>query len=448
MNQPPMNQPPMNQPPMNQPPMNQPPMNQPPMNQPAMVAGRYSEADEIVVESVSTFDFSELEIRVLLLLRSHSFKVGRSSAIFTKLLQIAAFTGIPENKVRGVIDRLISMAVVKVFDRDGDEVRGKAIAKRGHRYAILVDRRFWGIRLRYNLTPDLEDLRRWLLGLNPDDPDPKQPWLIGREASMVEALQDGSAINISPTPHVSPVTDGVGRLNRTEPVQDAGPGLTGGEHRESVGSVPGHQAVAEPGPKAPAPLPPRQHIAEKTSEQIHSADLAGQTSQPPKKGASDLPKREVGQENPTTSQKGRLLDSPDAIEESGQPPFWGCFPLKSLEVSGVSTVSVPHSKTTEALKGECKGGRVRPARRDQAETAFMARLRHFIGDEAVGWGGFWRRRWQSVQHRQLIEQVLERLEIRLGSRAMAPIGSPGGWMRSEYKRGLRLYGLADLPRKE
>jgi hypothetical protein len=369
----------------------------------------------------------------------------------------------------------VSKHVLHVFDEDGKPVAGKAIARRGHWYGLLDDVRFWDVRPRSALTPALEKEKLWLLGLHAADIEPQQPGLIAKSSSLGDTLQQNSGerieSNISPTPGAG-LDANAGRLNRS--VRDAGPG---GLHRESVGSVPADLAMRAAGVK---PLPPTAFETEspaaastETIEPQWARDLAalkeslgGVSTHTQQAESANLPKREVQQEklpkrevfppkkggfssqkgrfsepgsggSDETSQKGRFADWPGTIGQSGDSPKKGGLPtLSALSASGV----LVHNETSETLNA----GRRRVS---QAELEFMERYRALCGELGESYLGYWRRRFRSPAHRELVECVLERTEIRKRSPAMEALDSPGAWMRDEFLRGLRKFGLMDLPPK-
>jgi hypothetical protein len=420
------------------------------------------------------YDFSEREMLVIVAVKLFSVSNPahrQMQAQFPKLCQLARQARIAENKLIGVVLRLVSKKVLHVFDEDGRPVAGKAIARRGHWYGLLEDVTFWDVRPRVALTPELEKERAWLMGLHAVDIEPKQPPLLAKGSSLGDTLQQNAGRraqeNISPTPGAASKEASAGRLNRSEPVRDAGLGATGGTYRESVGSVPGDLAMPAAGFTAPPPsaFEPESPAAASTeterpqwarelaalkeslgegSTHTQQADLANlpKREDPPKKGGFFSQKgrfdEPAGAGSDETSQKGRFLNCPGTIGQSGDSPKKGGLPT----VRQYCPTVLLHSKDSETVTAG------RPRVVTEAEMEFMRRYRALCGDPGEEFLRFWRRRYRSVEHRELVECILDRAEIRKKSPAMEPLRNPAKWMWAEYyDRGLALFGLKDLPRK-
>jgi hypothetical protein len=316
----------------------------------------FTAAAWFIVSAIVRYKFTEREILVLLRVSQMSFQRGRPRGCFPSIAYIARLTGIAENKTRGILDQLSRKRVLQVLDREGNQLHGKAISKKGYFYGIMANPNFWEAAPRYNFTPELEALELWLMKLRPDEPDPQQPALLPREETFTEGLQATAAesvpTNISPRRGADP---GAIRPDRSSPFPDTGSEATGGPYRDSAGSVPDDQAMPAGGfasPPLSAEQVPRSHTGStqvrrsagptqvlntsQTGPQVPVPNMSqtgpqvpvpnmSQTgpqvpvpnmslSQPPKKGVTD----------DQTSQKGSLDEqTPGPLGDSRQPPKKG-----------------------------------------------------------------------------------------------------------------------------
>jgi hypothetical protein len=409
-------------------------------------------ADDFVDWMIREFNFEKWEIVVLNEIRFLSFKVGRMAAPIHKQADLATLTGIPENKIAIPIQSLVAKGVLKITRPQ--KRKGPQKDARGNRYAIVTDQKFWNqilLKRRFEMTASIENLRSYLISLEPDDPDPKQlalPEPLGEEKNLAEALQETSVENLLENlPRHSaggPDRTGVMPPDRSEPAADGQPGCAGddGSRRGSADarSVPGYQASVE----------------REFATPVHASN------QPPLKGGSPDEtmveptslKGKLAVED-TASLEGSLVHKPavnQAVEEpplKGSPVKGGCtsLSLKAFEeVSSEKRVdrSLQDLETSreEVSKGETKapvkGGSVLPTPRAPGakvsyanEDEFMGeRIKPLLGRDYENWGA-----WVRSRYRQDPETMIHAVDnVTLRAQNPKPVGSLGALLYWQFKR--------------
>jgi hypothetical protein len=418
------------------------------VNQPGVAINRFAGAEQLMDWAFVHYKFLPNDMLLLLLVRWHSFKLGRHYARFRRDFQLGEATGIGFKKIGAVKKRLVTMRVVNIEQViGGDEV-----------WTINPRISDWKIKRRFKLTPELQELDRLLssLVIDPkvDYQDPNQPLLIERERSFLEVLRESIAENL-PT-RVAGVTASSIRQDRS--VSTDGPEQQGGSS-ESAGSVVG----VRPHPAAELAAPSSWVAEQKLPEKGSSTDTTAKT---PRKG--DSPKRGVLDETrhpEKLPEKGSSGENANVSAGQNDSPKWGVLAelaekgsspdsvlpvLSVLDVSGV-LVPLKGTKTVKHLNTEGqdpeklpeKGSSTEPPTSApgalvtyDAEDEFVRDYEQWLGKKAAeGWGGFWRERLRLYP--KAVHYALNELKVRLDN--PKPVPSRGGLMRFYYRQSLQIH---------
>jgi hypothetical protein len=418
------------------------------INQPGVAVNRFAGAEELMDWAFVHYDFTANDMRLLLMVRRYSFKLGRHYARFEHDFQLGAASGISFKKIPAARDRVVEMKVVNIQElKGGDEV-----------WTINPRISDWKIKPRFKLTTEFQELDRLLsnLVIDPkvDYEDPNQFLLIERERSFLEVLRESIAENL-PT-RVAGVTASSIRHDRS--VSTDGPEQQGGSS-ESVGSVVG----VRPHPAAELAAPSSWVAGQKLPDQGSST---GTTAKTPLVG--DSPKRGVLDE---TRHPQKLPDQGSSSENANvfagqndsptrgvlaKVPDQGSSPDSVLPVLDVSGVLVPlkGTQTVKHLNTEVQdpdpeklpdqGSSAGPARSApgalvtyEAEDEFFREYEQWLGkQEAEGWGSFWRLRLRLYP--KAVQYAMDELKLRLDN--PKPIKkSRGGLMRFYYRQALQIH---------